>query len=143
LFLIIAVIMMKRFTKFAPFMLAMMPMMVFAQGTRSSITGFLADVQAILNTLLPILVTIAVLAFFWGLAKFIFAAGDESAKAAGKNIMIWGIIALFIIVSIWGIIGLLAEIFGIGQGGSAPVPGVEEEAGTGGGTAPTPIDPGA
>jgi hypothetical protein len=39
--------------------------------------------------------------------KFILNAGSEEAQKSGKNIMIWGIITLFIMVSFWGIITLI------------------------------------
>ena len=106
------------------------PALVFAQlppaqapAADGNLQSFIEQIADILNILLPIFVTLAVLAFFWGLIKFIFQAGDEREK--GKNIMIWGIIALFVIVSIWGIVAFLSNLFGIGTGGSAPVPGVD------------------
>jgi len=44
------------------------------------------------------------LIFFWGLAKFIFrVGGDENAVETGRRLMIWGVIALFVMMAIWGI----------------------------------------
>ena len=54
-----------------------------------------------------LLVPLAVLFFLYGLMKFILNAGSEEAQKSGKNIMIWGIITLFIMVSFWGIITLI------------------------------------
>lgn len=76
----------------------------------------LAQIQGIISTLLPIVVALALLFFFWGLAKFILAAGDESAKEEGKRIMIWGVVALFVMVSVWGLVYFLGNIVGVGQG---------------------------
>jgi hypothetical protein len=108
----------------------MLPVLTFAQlppvdtpEADERIGGLIGQFGNILETLLPIFVTLAVLAFFWGLIKFIFTAGDS--RDEGKQIMLWGIISLFVIVSIWGIVGFLANLFGIGTGGSAPVPGVQ------------------
>lgn len=54
---------------------------------------------------IPIIVGFALLAFFWGLVKFISrVSGDEKAIEEGKKLMIWGLIALFVIISIWGIL---------------------------------------
>ena len=61
------------------------------------------------------MVALTMLVFFWGLSKFILAAGDEKKVADGKRLIFWGIIALFIMVSIWGIINLLYSDF-IGGG---------------------------
>ena len=115
----------------------LIPAVVGAQGApvqTGNISAFVTQVGAIFNLLLPVLITLAVLFFFWGLALFVFSSGDESARDRGKSIMIWGVIALFIIVSIWGIIAFIGQIFGIGQGGEAPVPGIRAES-TGGITA--------
>ncbi len=106
-----------------------------------AVTGFIASIGNILNTLLPIFITLAVLVFFWGLVKFIFQAGDDREK--GRNIMIWGLIGLFVIVSVWGIVSFLGNLFGIGQGGTAPVPGVggAPTQGGGGGSSQAPPPP--
>ena len=57
---------------------------------------------------LPVIAGLALLVFFWGLTKFIMnVSGDEKAVSEGKNLMIWGIIALFVMVSIWGILRFL------------------------------------
>lgn len=63
------------------------------------------SVGRLVNSLVVLVIALAVLAFFWGLAKFIFnVSGDEKSVEEGKRIMIWGIIALFVMVSVWGII---------------------------------------
>lgn len=90
------------------------PFVAFGQ----NIQGVLGVVQNLLNLVIPILITLAVVTFFWGLAKFIWSIGDENAKADGKKIMLWGLVALFVMVSIWGIIGLIGNTFSIRQGGS-------------------------
>ena len=62
-------------------------------------------VGGLINPIIAILVGVALLAFFWGLAKFIFrVGGDEKAVEEGKRIMKWGLIALFVMVSFWGIV---------------------------------------
>ena len=67
----------------------------------------------IVDTLIPVVFAIALLVFFWGLAKYILAAGSEEAKAEGRRIMIGGIIALFIMSAIWGIVTFIGEATGI------------------------------
>ena len=67
----------------------------------------------------------ALLAFFWGLAKYIFHSNDEEKKAEGKNIMIWGIVALFVMASVWGIVKFIGDAVLGGTSYSAPaVPNV-------------------
>ncbi len=55
--------------------------------------------------LVPLVASLALLAFFWGLAKFVYnVSGDEKAVADGKNLMKWGLVALFVMVAVWGIL---------------------------------------
>lgn len=61
----------------------------------------------------PVLVGIALLVFFLGLTKFIFRlGGDEKAVTEGKSLIIWGLVALFIMVSIWGLLRFVYGEFG-------------------------------
>mgnify|MGYP001276423118 CR=1 FL=1 len=88
------------------------------------IVDIVGVVGQLIRTATPIVVALALLYFFWGLAKYILAAGDEEAKTEGRSIMIWGIIALFVIVSVWGLVGVLNTTFGIDQEATTPIPGV-------------------
>jgi uncharacterized membrane protein len=67
----------------------------------------------LIATLIPIMITLAVLVFFWGLVKYIMSASDETAKEGGKNLMIWGMIALFVMVAFWGILGYFQNTLGL------------------------------
>ena len=71
------------------------------------------NIGKLVNALIPIAIGFAILFFFYGLAKYILNAGDEEKKKEGRSIMIWGVIALFVMVSIWGIINVLADTFGV------------------------------
>jgi hypothetical protein len=41
-------------------------------------------------------------------------SSDEAGKEKAKSKMIWGIIAIAVIVSVWGLVGILQGIFGVG-----------------------------
>lgn len=71
----------------------------------------------IIDNLVGILMTLAVIAFFWGLVKYIWNAGNEDARNDGKHMMIWGVVALFVMVSIWGLVGFIGDAFGVDQSG--------------------------
>ncbi len=76
------------------------------------IDRLLLSLVNIANVLVILGSTLAVVAFFFGLAKYIWAAGDEKAAKEGKSIMTWGVIAMFILVCIGGIIGFLQKSTG-------------------------------
>jgi|SRR3989344_3715854 len=103
--------------------LAFAPALAFAQ-TLSNIETFVTSVGRVVGIALPIVVAIALLVFFWGLVKFIFAQGNEEAKVEAKKIMLWGIIALFVMVSIWGLVKFIGTALGVNQGDTVIVPTV-------------------
>ena len=110
--------------------LFVLPLVTFAQTVSSGPTLaplriFVTGVSDLVSRAVPLLIGLAVVAFFWGLVQYIFAGAKGSA--AGKNIMVWGLIALFVMVSVWGIITMAQGALGI-QGSAVPtfprVPGV-------------------
>ena len=106
-------------------LLALAPAFAFAQGDLGNVDSLLQSVGDLITTALPIVVALALLAFFWGLVKYIFAQGNEESKADAKKIMIYGLIALFVMVSVWGIVRFIGEAVGIDeQGGDIEVPRV-------------------
>lgn len=75
----------------------------------------------LINKSIAVVVAIALLYFFWGLAKFLFRiGGDEKAVEEGKRIMKWGIIALFVMIFVWGIVIFIQEALLPGGSSSAP-----------------------
>lgn len=95
--------------------LALAPGLAYAQGDLGNLESLLQSFGRLVGLALPIVVGIALLGFFWGLATFIFAAGDETAKEKGRRLMIWGVIALFVMVSVWGLVRFVGDAIGIGQ----------------------------
>jgi NADH:ubiquinone oxidoreductase subunit 6 (subunit J) len=74
-----------------------------------SIFGF---INKILNTLLPLIIAGAVVYFIYGVAMYIIAGGEE-AKEAAKTKIVWGIIGLFVMISVWGLVNILVNTFGL------------------------------
>lgn len=102
---------------------ASFPMFAFAQ--LGNVENILKALGRLVNLATPIVVGLALLAFFWGLVKYIFSAGEEDAKKEGVRLMIGGIIAIFVIVSIVGIVRFIGRSIDIDQGGELPVPEVD------------------
>lgn len=97
----------------------LLPVVASAQGlsTAQSLVDAVGD---IVNSLIPIAAGLALLGFFFGLAKYIFQAGNDEAQDEAKSIMVWGVIALFLIAAIGGIIEVLRTTLGIGDGSFNP-----------------------
>ncbi len=72
--------------------------------------GLMADFYFLIQLLPRFLFGLSVVYFFWGTGQFILNAGDEKTRADGKNKMIWGIVALTVFVSIYGILNLLGVL---------------------------------
>ncbi len=106
--------------------LALLPLAALAQGggSLSNLSKLVDSVGNIIRTLIPLLVAVALLVFFWGLIKYIRAANDPAEAGTGKSIMIAGVIALFVMVSVWGIVGFIGDAVGIDQGGDITPPRV-------------------
>ena len=88
------------------------PFIASAQNTAGNLQGLVGLVGTIVNMLVPIVSTLVVVFFFWGLAMYVLAAGDEDKAKEGKSIMIWGVLALFVMTTIWGIIGFMQTTIG-------------------------------
>ncbi|MEX2515000.1 MAG: hypothetical protein WD335_02650 [Candidatus Paceibacterota bacterium] len=86
------------------------PQITFAQP--ADFKGAVGNLTDFLLTLVPILISIALLVFFWGLAEYVFSAADE-VKEGSKQRMLWGVIGLFTITSIWAIVTLFGGSIGI------------------------------
>jgi hypothetical protein len=85
----------------------------------------LAFIGVAIKSLIPIVFGLALVYFFWGLAMYIRAAGDPKKANEGKSIMVYGVIAIAVMISVYGIVAFLQDIFGITQNGSLPVPEVQ------------------
>lgn len=66
----------------------------------------------ILNPVAGLVIATGIFIFFWGLVKFIWQSGSEDAVKQGKKLMTWGVVALFVMFSVWGIVGILTNSFG-------------------------------
>lgn len=67
------------------------------------------------NVLLPVLFGLALLFFFWNLVRYAIIGGaNKESRATAKTLMLWGVLALFVMVSIWGIVNLFLDDLGFG-----------------------------
>src|SRR5438876_999031 len=117
---------------------SLVPMVALAQ--QFDISTFQGAYDAIVsiinNYIFPILLAIAVLVIAWGIFKFILHAGDEGERASGRALILWGIVGLFLMLSIWGLVNILYNSFALNRTAIQPpslVPGGSNNNGGGGG----------
>lgn len=106
--------------------LAFSPILALAQAP-ATVAGGLSNFGTVIKNLLsgtviPVLFAVALVYFIYGVVKFIMAAGDEDKVKEGKSAMIWGIIGLVVIISVYGLITFLSGALGLQQGGSVTLP---------------------
>lgn len=88
------------------------PGSVFGPGnTPGNFTEFVCFFVDIVDSLIPLFASLAFLSFMWGIVQFIRSAGDEKKVSGAKEIMFWGVIGLFVLFSIFGLIQLLSSTF--------------------------------
>ncbi|MBU4480281.1 pilin [Patescibacteria group bacterium] len=92
----------------------LLPVVAFAAADTSKGLGKIIRIFSdLINILVPVVISLAVLFFLYGLAMYIWKVGEE--KESGKDMMIWGIIGLFVMVSIWGLVNLLGDTLGLDE----------------------------
>ncbi|MBI2100670.1 MAG: hypothetical protein HYT47_01455 [Candidatus Vogelbacteria bacterium] len=63
------------------------------------------------NPLVGLILAAALVYFLWGVFKYIQSAGDETKRKEGVTMMTYGIIALFVMVAVWGLVNVLKKTF--------------------------------
>lgn len=87
------------------------PSFAFAVDT-TPLSIFVSNMGGVVDQLIPILSSVVVLVFFYGLVKYVLSAGDDDASKKAKSYMIRGIIGMFVLATIWGIIGFIQQTIG-------------------------------
>ncbi len=76
---------------------------------QSILEGFL---ETVINPLIPILIGLALLTFFYGLYKYLKSGmGDTEDIKGARSLMLWGVIIIFVMFSVWGFVNILQGIF--------------------------------
>lgn len=91
-----------------------------------AITNFKSLIRVLvdlLNVAIPIIMSLALLAFFWGVFLFVRNSDSGEQKEEGRRIMVWGIIALFVMAAFFGIVRVVQDTFFGGSSGSGSYSG--------------------
>ena len=94
--------------KYIPIFLFFSTIPIFAFAAED-ILGLIAVIKYILQAIVPLIISLAVIFFLWSTSQYILREGD--AKNDAKDHMTWGIIILFVMVSVWGLVAILGNTF--------------------------------
>lgn len=83
----------------------------YGGGGGGGLWNLFSIVMDILSRVVIMLIAFAVIFFLYGILKYITAGDDEEKRTKMKNVMIYGIIGLFVMVSFWGIVNILINTF--------------------------------
>lgn len=61
--------------------------------------------------------SLSVVVFMFGIVKYIWKGDSEDARKSGRTLMLWGIIGLFVMFGVWGIVEILTNTFFPGTSG--------------------------
>lgn len=96
-----------------PYAIAALPVVALAADFSNLESAFDSIINIINGIIIPLIVAVAGLYFMWGVISYVTAGGAEEKRTEGRNMMIYGIIALFVMISVWGLVNILVKTFDI------------------------------
>ncbi|MBI3442273.1 MAG: hypothetical protein HY007_00665 [Candidatus Sungbacteria bacterium] len=102
----------------------LIPALAFAQGTPiqgspnpTQVNTIVTNFTGLARLVITLLFVLALLVFVWGAVRLILAAGDPAKIKEAKSFMWWGVIAMAVLASVFGLITFLQSYFGVTAGG--------------------------
>jgi hypothetical protein len=69
---------------------------------------FLLKTLELIDSLLPLLISVALIVFLWNMTRYAFFEGESAeGREKARSLAIWGILAFFVITSVWGIVNIV------------------------------------
>jgi len=126
----------KKLIVLSGFVLGLSPIVALAQVSTSGATsagcdygaggtlfGILCRAGQFLNSVVPVLIALAVVYFVWGVITYVIN-DDEEAKKKGRDRVVFGIIGLAVIIGMWGLVNLLRNTFALNNNTNVTLPTV-------------------
>lgn len=70
-------------------------------------------VDYVIDPAVKVVFTLGLFMFLWGFVEFLWKLKDGQVAEDGKNHMVYGLVGMLIMVSVYGIISLVMNTFGI------------------------------
>ena len=81
-----------------------------AEASIKTLANSITDV--LINPLIIFLFALALVLFLIGVMRYLFNPDNEETRRSSKQHMIWGIIGMFIMISVFGIMNLILNTIG-------------------------------
>jgi phosphatidylserine synthase len=87
--------------------------LAFAQAApiTRTVDGFLSYIVYLAGKALPLLIIAAVVLLLFGIVRLFFFDTSGTERENGKKFVGYGILALFVMVSVWGLVNVLRSTF--------------------------------
>lgn len=99
---------MRTIKKIIPVGILLTPFMAFAI---RDVISLVDEMIRIIEYVIPLLIAVAVVIFLYGVVKYITAGANEETRKEARNVMLYGIIGLFVMVAVWGLVNILIGTF--------------------------------
>ena len=76
-----------------------------------TIATLLGNIESVLRQLIGILFILATVVFLWGIIQYVIAGGDEDKIKIAKSYIVWGLVGLFVMLTMWGIVYAVRDLF--------------------------------
>lgn len=122
----------KNIIKYLALSFFLTPISLYAVATSESVFGGLGNLiksfnESVVQSVGAMMLTLAVVVFFFGIVQFIWAKreGNAGKIKVGESFMGWGLLAIFVMFSVWGIVTFFGRSLGIDTGGTIKVPSLD------------------
>ena len=105
-----------RHKAIAQLALFLVPTVLYAQPV-SDVSDFFRLIRNTLNSVVPILIGLAVVIFLFGVIKYIQAGDKAESRSEGRQFMVYSIVAIFVMVSVWGLVEVLTVTLSLDNSG--------------------------
>jgi len=90
---------------------ALTPLLSAASGAKTFSQILSENILPMITSAINLIVIITFLVFVWGVVRFIQGSGDDKRRAEERQFLVWGTLALFLMVSVWGIVKIVHTLF--------------------------------
>jgi hypothetical protein len=85
---------------------------VSAQNTEAAKALLNKFYGAVIDPLILLAFMVAMVVFIWGIVQFMYSLDNATKRAEGRQHMIWGVVGMTIMVSVYGILELISGLVG-------------------------------